>query len=98
MRTLRNTERVLTNTVAKKVLKIESKGNTKIEDIAPYIAGTQGLKMLEEGDTEAAVMSAGQIVGLIQDIPTVRELMDRIIGDAREILRRRFSEILSAES
>ena len=98
MRTLRNTERVLTNTVAKKVLEIESKGNTKIEDIAPYIAGTQGLKMLEEGDTEAAVMSAGQIVGLIHDIPTVQELMDRIVGDAREIMRRRFSDILSTES
>ena len=98
MRTLRNTERVLTNTVAEKVLEIESKGNTKIEDIAPYIAGTQGLKMLEEGDTEAAVMSAGQIVGLIHDIPTVQELMNRIVADAREIMQRRFSGILSAES
>jgi nitronate monooxygenase len=97
MRSLRNTERVLTNSVARKVLEIEAEGDTKIEDIAPYVAGAQGLKMLEGGDTEAAVMSAGQIVGLIRDIPTVQELMDRIIGDAREIMSRRLPGILNAE-
>ena len=94
MRTLRNTERVLTNTVAQKVLEIESKGDTKIEEIASYVAGGQGLKMLEEGDMEAGVMSAGQIVGLIHDIPTVQELMDRIITEAREIMTTRFLAIL----
>jgi nitronate monooxygenase len=96
MRTLRNTERVLTNTVAKKVLEIEGKGNTKIEDIAPYVAGTQGIKMLEEGDLEAGVFSAGQIIGLIRDIPTVKELMDRIVGEALEIMTRRFPAMLGS--
>jgi nitronate monooxygenase len=97
MRSLRNTERVLTNSVSKIVLEIEAKGDTKIEEIAPYVAGGRGLKMLQEGDVEAAVMSAGQVVGLIRDIPTVQELMDRIIGEAREIMTRRFGDILSAE-
>jgi nitronate monooxygenase len=94
MRTLRNTERVLTNRVAEKVLEIEAKGETKIEDIATHVAGGHGLKMLEEGDMEAGVLSAGQIVGLIRDIPTVQELMDQIIRDAREVMSSRFRAIL----
>ena len=94
MRTLRNTERVLTNTVARKVLEIEAKGDTKIEDIASHMAGGHGLKMLEEGDMEAGVLAAGQIVGLIRDIPTVQELMDQIIRDAREVMITRFRSIL----
>ena len=94
MRTLRNTERVLVNSAVEKVLEIEARGNTKIEDIVPYVAGKRGLKMLEEGDTDSAAMSAGQIVGLIRDIPTVRQLIDRIIGEAREIMTKRFGAIL----
>ena len=94
MRTLRNTERVLANSVVQKVLEIEAKGDTKIEDIAPYVGGKRGLAMLENGDTESAVMSAGQVVGLIKDIPSVQELMDRIIGEAREIMTNRFGAIL----
>jgi NADH:quinone reductase (non-electrogenic) len=94
MRTLRNTERVLANSAVQKVLEIEAKGDTKIEDIAPYVGGKRGLAMLENGDTESAVMSAGQVVGLIKDIPSVQELMDRIIGEAREIMTSRFGAIL----
>ena len=58
------------------------------------MAGGQGLKMLEEGDMEAGVMSAGQIVGLIHDIPSVQELIDRIITEAREIMTTRFHAIV----
>ena len=95
MRTLRNTERVLTNSVVKKILEIEAKGNTKIEEIAPYVSGKRGVGMLEDGDVESAVMSAGQVTGLIRDIPSVQELMDRIIGEAREIMTSRFGAILA---
>ena len=94
MRTLRNTERVLANSAAQKILEIEAKGDTKIEDIAPYVGGKRGLAMLENGDTESAVMSAGQVVGLIKDIPSVQELMDRIIAEAREIMTKGFGAIL----
>ena len=94
MRTLRNTERVLANSVVQKVLEIEARGDAKIEDIAPYVGGKRGLTMLENGDTESAVMSAGQVVGLIKDIPSVQELMDRIIGEAREIMTSRFGTML----
>jgi nitronate monooxygenase len=94
MRTLRNTERVLANSAVQKVLEIEAKGDTKIEDIVPYVSGKRGLAMLENGDTESAAMSAGQVVGLIRDIPSVQDLMDRIIGEAREIMTSRFGAIL----
>jgi nitronate monooxygenase len=97
MRSLRNTERVLANSLAEKVLEIEAEGDTRIEDIAPYVSGKRGLAMLEGGDIEAAVLAAGQVVGLIHDIPTVHELMDRIIGDAREIMTRRFAAMLDPD-
>ena len=91
MRTLRNTERVLTNSVSKKVLEIEATGTAGIMDIAPYVAGKQGLEMLKTGDTELGVLSAGQITGLIHDIPTVKELIDRIITDAQQIISERLA-------
>lgn len=96
MRTLRNTERVLNNDTVTKVLEIEAKGNTKIEDIAPYVSGLAGKKMFEEGDMSSAVMSAGQIIGLIHDIPTVQELFDRIIGEAEQIISERLNGVLGA--
>ena len=96
MRTLRNTERVLNNDTVTKVLEIEAKGNTKIEDIAPYVSGMAGKKMFEDGDMSSAVMSAGQIIGLIHDIPTVQELFDRIIGEAEQIISERLNGVIGA--
>jgi nitronate monooxygenase len=96
MRTLRNTERVLHNTIVDKVLEIESKGNTKIEDIAPYVSGLRGKqKMLEEGDTQSAVMSAGQCMGLIRDIPSCQELLDRIMAQAEAIIKEKFGQVFN---
>lgn len=93
MRTLRNTERVLTNSVVDKVLEIEAKGNTKIEDIAPYVSGLRGLEMYETGDTEYGVLAAGQVTGLIRDIPSVKDLIDGIVRDAEAIMSTRFNAL-----
>jgi nitronate monooxygenase len=96
MRTLRNTERVLHNPIVDKVLEIESRGNTKIEDIAPYVSGLVGKqKMLQEGDTQAAVLSTGQCMGLIHDIPTCKELLDRIMAQAEGIIREKFGQVFN---
>ena len=95
MRTLRNTERVLHNTAVDKVLEIESKGDTKIEDIVPYVSGLVGQKMLEEGDIEKGVLSAGQCMGFIRDIPTCRELLDRIMDEAEQIINDKFAQAVS---
>jgi NAD(P)H-dependent flavin oxidoreductase YrpB (nitropropane dioxygenase family) len=92
MRTLRNTERVLHNQAVDKVLEIESTGDTKIEDIVPYVSGLVGKEMLQEGDMEKGVLSAGQCMGLIRDIPTCRELLDRIMAEAEEIITQRHGQ------
>jgi nitronate monooxygenase len=94
MRTLRNTERVLHNAAVDKVLEIESKGHTKIEDIVPYVSGLVGKEMLQEGDMERGVLSAGQCMGLIRDIPTCRELLDRIMAEAEAIIRERHAQLV----
>ncbi len=94
MRTLRNTERVLHNPVVDKVLAIESKGDTKIEDIAPYVSGMEGKQMLENGEMEKGVLAAGQSTGLVRDIPTCQELLDRIMAEAEEIIKAKFAQAL----
>ncbi|MBS3809859.1 MAG: nitronate monooxygenase [Desulfobacterales bacterium] len=92
MRTLRNTERVLHNTIADKVLEIEAKeGETKIEDIVPYVSGKVGKEMLDQGSLERGTLAAGQCMGLINDIPSVQELLDRIMADAEAAIRERYS-------
>ena len=90
MRTLRNTERVMHNQIVDKVLEIESRGNTKIEDIVPYVSGLVGKEMLEDGQMDKGVLSAGQSMGFIRDIPTCRELLDRIMKAAEEIIQEKF--------
>jgi nitronate monooxygenase len=95
MRSLRNTERVLHNQAADKVIEIERRGNTQIQDIVPYVSGLVGKEMLEDGDVEKGTMAAGQCIGLIRDIPTCRELLDRIMADAEEILKNRFPCMLA---
>lgn len=90
MRSLRNTERVMHNTTVDKVLEIEGRGNTQIEEIIPYVSGMVGKEMLEKGDMEKGTLAAGQCMGLIRDIPSCRELLDRIMEEAETIIRERF--------
>ena len=95
MRTLRNTERVMHNTVVDKVLEIENRGDTKIEDIAPFVSGLGGKAMLEDGDMEKGVLAAGQGMGLIRDIPTCQELLDRIMAEAEDIIKEKLGQIIT---
>jgi nitronate monooxygenase len=93
MRSLRNTERVMHNTAVDKVLEIEGRGNTRIEDIIPFVSGMVGKEMLENGDLEKGTLAAGQCMGLIRDIPSCRELLDRIMNEAETLIRERFSGV-----
>ncbi len=90
MRRLINTERVMHNAVVDKVLEIESRDTVRIEDLAPYVSGLVGRKMLAKGLLEKGVLPAGQSMGLIRDIPTCRELLDRIMTDAPQIIPEKF--------
>ncbi|MDO8978113.1 MAG: nitronate monooxygenase family protein [Afipia sp.] len=95
MRALRNTERVLNNKNVEKLIEIEKeKGkNLKIEDIMDQVAGVYPKVMLE-GDMNAGAWSCGMMVGLINDIPTCKELIDRIMADAEFIIRQRLTGFL----
>jgi NAD(P)H-dependent flavin oxidoreductase YrpB (nitropropane dioxygenase family) len=91
MRALRNTERVLTNGAVEKIREIEKEKGAAvtIEDIRPLVAGTQNRKVLQEGEMDAAAWSCGMVAGLIHDIPTCKELVERIVAEAEEIVRSR---------
>jgi nitronate monooxygenase len=94
-RTLRNTARVYKNSVATEVVQIEARpGPTDFADIAPLVAGTRGKKVIEEGDMEHGIWSAGQVMGLIHDVPTVRTLVERIVRDAEAIIRGRLGSFV----
>jgi len=92
MRGLRNTERVLNNAAVEKIIEIEnSKGDeVGIEDIAQLVGGVYP-KIMREGDLDAGAWSCGMVAGLIHDIPTCQELIDRIMGEAQATIRDRLS-------
>ncbi|WP_050386803.1 NAD(P)H-dependent flavin oxidoreductase [Bradyrhizobium pachyrhizi] len=97
MRPLRNTERVLKNVGVDKLLEIErSKGaNTKIQDIHELVAGVYP-RVMVDGDMDAGAWSCGMVVGLINDIPSVKDLIDRIMTEAEALVRGRLENLLAA--
>lgn len=95
-RTLRNTARVHKNSIAEKVLEIEAKpGQTNFEDLAPLVAGVKGREVLNNGDMEYGIWTAGMVQGLIRDVPDCKTLINRIMADAEEIIRARLTGMLS---
>jgi nitronate monooxygenase len=97
MRAIRNTERVLKNAGVERLLEIErEKGaKLKIEDIHDEVAGVYP-KVMIDGDMDAGAWSCGMVVGLIHDIPSVKELIDRIMADAERLIRSRLMGFLGA--
>ncbi|MFP3975146.1 MAG: NAD(P)H-dependent flavin oxidoreductase [Dehalococcoidia bacterium] len=79
--------RALNNRTADKVLELEQKG-ASLEDLLPLIGGDGYKKVFLEGDLDAGIAQCGQAVGMIEDIPSVKELIDRIIGDAQALKER----------
>ena len=95
MRALRNTERVLNNPGVERIVQIErAKGAAlTFADIQEQVAGVYPRIMLE-GDVDAGAFSCGMVAGLINDIPTVAELIDRIMADAERLIRDRLMGLL----
>jgi nitronate monooxygenase len=87
MRSLRNTERVLRNATAEKIVEME-KRSAGIEELAALLSGKRGLELYETGDLDRGIVACGQVVGLVHDIPTVKELIDRIIKEAEDVVSR----------
>ena len=94
-RTMRNTSRVYGNSVAKKAIEMETEGKT-IQEIGPIVSGAKGRIVYETGDLEHGVWSAGTCMGLIQDIPTCKELVERIVNEAEAMIRGRLSQSIAA--
>ena len=97
MRPLRNTERVLTNAGVERLLEKERTLGSAITfaDIAPEVAGLYPRIMLE-GEMEIGAWSCGMVAGLIHDIPTCKELIDRIMAEAEVLIRGRLEGMLAA--
>jgi NAD(P)H-dependent flavin oxidoreductase YrpB (nitropropane dioxygenase family) len=95
MRPLRNTERVLNNAGVERLLEKERTlgASLKFEDIIPEVAGVYP-RVMREGQVDAGAWSCGMVAGLIHDIPTVKELVDRIMAEAETLVRKRLASIL----
>jgi nitronate monooxygenase len=97
MRPLRNTERVLTNPAVERLLEKEKAmgSDLKFEDIIGEVAGVYP-KVMTEGDMDVGAWSCGMVAGLVYDIPTVQELMDRIMSEADALISQRLARFSAA--
>jgi nitronate monooxygenase len=97
MRKLRNTERVLKNAGVERLLEIEREKSDSltIADLHDQIAGVYPKVMLD-GDMEAGAWSCGMVAGLIHDVPTVKELIDRIMREADSLINQRLARMSAA--
>ncbi|MEZ5937360.1 MAG: nitronate monooxygenase family protein [Hyphomonadaceae bacterium] len=96
MRPLRNTERVLQNAAVDKILEMErEKGaDVKFEDIIAMVGGVYP-KIMTEGDMDAGAWSCGMVAGLVHDIPSCKELIDRIMSEADAIITKRLEGFIN---
>lgn len=93
MRPLRNTERVLRNAAVDRLIEKEKELGAKIkfEDILPEVAGVYP-RIMQKGEMDAGAWSCGMVAGLIRDVPTVKELIDRTIAEADAIINQRLAQ------
>src|SRR5215207_3572385 len=99
MRPLRNTERVLKNAAVDRLLEKEKALGAKIkfEDILPEVAGVYP-RIMKGGEMDAGAWSCGMVAGLIRDVPTVKELIDRIMSEAERIIGKRLNGFMQASA
>jgi NAD(P)H-dependent flavin oxidoreductase YrpB (nitropropane dioxygenase family) len=97
MRPLRNTERVLKNTAVERLLQKERELGASItfDDIATEVAGVYP-RIMKEGEMDLGAWSCGMVAGLIRDVPTVKELIDRIMAEAEAIIQQRLAKFATA--
>jgi nitronate monooxygenase len=87
-RTMRNTTRAWSNAVSQEVVATENRaGGCSFEDIRHLVAGQRGNQALQSGDVDGGVVAAGQVIGLIDDVPTCADLIERMVADCRQQLQ-----------
>ncbi|RYD67401.1 MAG: nitronate monooxygenase [Sphingomonadales bacterium] len=97
-RRFRNTARVARNAISEEVVAIEAQPEAVFEDVHPLVSGARGRSALETGDPDAGIVWAGQVQGLIHDVPTCAELIARIMREAGDILHRRLASFTRASA
>ena len=99
-RQLHNTARVFRNKVAMEVERIEKEKGKDLQfsDVAHLVAGDRGRKAESSGDPDGGIWTAGQVVGLIDDSPTVKDLMDRIMKEAADTVNVRMRNMMPGSS
>jgi nitronate monooxygenase len=91
-RPLRNTLRIFDNSVARRILEMEAAGKG-IDEIGPVASGQKGRIVFEQGSREAGVWAAGISLGLVHDVPTVAELVSRMVREATAIIKERLPRL-----
>jgi nitronate monooxygenase len=87
-RSLHNTARVLKNAVSQRVVALGRRpGGVEFDELRPLVVGTRGREALRAGAVDDGVVSAGMVVGLIDDVPSCAELIERIVQECRQRLR-----------
>ncbi|NCF69496.1 MAG: nitronate monooxygenase [Chloroflexi bacterium] len=96
MRNLKNTERVLTNAAVERLVEKEAAlgDKLKFEDIQEEVVGVYP-KIMQEGEMDAGAWSCGMVAGLISDIPSCKDLVERIVKDAEDIIHNRLTALAS---
>ncbi len=95
-RNFKNTARVGRSAVSEEVVRRLAEPGAKFSDVQELVAGTAGRELLQTGDMTKGVFWAGMVQGLIHDIPTCGQLIDRIISDAEAIVKSRFEGMIVA--
>jgi nitronate monooxygenase len=96
MRPLRNTERVLNNPAVERIIAKEKEKGSAItfQDIAAEVAGVYPT-IMRNGETDIGAWSCGMVAGLIRDVPSVEELISRIMREAETIIAQRLTGLLA---
>jgi len=86
-RSIHNAARVMKTSFSRAVLEMEKKGTT-LAELAPLVSGLRGKRALDEGNLNEGVIACGQVVGLIYEVPSVKEIIEGIISEAKLIIQR----------
>jgi nitronate monooxygenase len=93
-RSVRDSSRVLRNKMVEQVLEIEKLGTQSYHDLFPMIGAERWMEASERGDADDGAYPAGLVIGLIDDLPTVAEVVERTVRECEQIIRSRLSGFL----
>ena len=96
-RQFRNTGRVCRTPVSDEVVRILQRPDAQFTDVRPLVAGARGREALESGDVNAGLVWSGQVQGLIHDVPSCRDLLERMVAGAEAIISGRLARLIAAE-